>query len=188
MPKPTVDPDASSYDVFAIYGALMQQVQAFEVSLATLALLVELDPNRISNASLERQVKAAVKKGRHAFQAGSPAASRGRLKGKVSDELYAEIDRLIPHRNRLAHRFLVERMYETSAGPHFKPGTALQITEYAQHFFAINRRLKLATDSRVAALSDSPAQLDGPLEKLARAIVLNGEMNSSDLPLSAKQK
>lgn len=187
MSESTVNPDANSYDVFAIYGALMQQVQVFEVGLATLALLVELEPSHISNASLQRQLKAAVKKGRHAFHAGSPAASRDRLRGKVSKGLYAEIDDLIPHRNRLAHRFLVERIWEADDGPCFKPGTALQITEYAQHFFGVNRRIKLATDSRVASLSDPPEKLDGPLEELARAVVLSEEMNSSDLPPRRKE-
>lgn len=83
MSKPPIDPDASAYDLMAIYGALMQQVQTYELLLATLALLVEVDPKRVSNATLKRQLKAAVRKGVHAFQNGSPAASRDRLEGEV---------------------------------------------------------------------------------------------------------
>lgn len=68
MSKPPIDPDASAYDLMAIYGALMQQVQTYELLLATLALLVEVAPERVSNATLKRQLKAAVRKGVHAFR------------------------------------------------------------------------------------------------------------------------
>ena len=105
MGQSAVDPDASAYDIFAIYGALMQQVQSFENSLTSLALLVETDPAKVSNASVERQLKAAIKTGVQVFQNGSPAASRDRIEGKVPDDLYREIVALVPYRNRLATVF-----------------------------------------------------------------------------------
>jgi hypothetical protein len=173
MTSERVDPDASSYDVFSIYGALMQEVQSFELSLAGLALVVEIDPNSVSNASLERQLKKAIKRGRHAFQAGSPAASRNRLEAKIPDDLYSEIDQLIPHRNRLAHRFLIERMIDAEDGPRFKSGTALEIVQYARRFGAANKRVVAETERIAADSPDTPAEILPIIDRLARAIVFD---------------
>jgi hypothetical protein len=169
-----LDPDASSYDIFAIYGALMQGVQIFEGTLASLALLVETDPEKVSNASLKRQLKAAIKEGVHAFQKGSPAASRNRLEGKIPDELYREIDALVPHRNRLAHSFLIQQLVDTAEGPRFRPGTALQIIEYAQRFGAVNRRLGEEMKQLAAGPPGAPAEIAPLIDQLSRAIVLDG--------------
>jgi hypothetical protein len=56
-----VDPDASTYDVMSIYGALMLEVQTFEMSTAVLSLVAEVEPERRSNASLRRQLDSAYK-------------------------------------------------------------------------------------------------------------------------------
>lgn len=172
MDKPEIDPDASIYDVMSIYGALMLQVQTFEIGLATLALVVEIDPGRVSQASPERQIKKAIKKALHAFQAGSPSASRDRLKGKVSEPLYDQISQLIPHRNRLAHRFLVEQLFNPGGEQRFRQGTAFQIVRYVQSFEAINREIDGEVQRIASTFPDAPDDLDELMADLARAIVL----------------
>jgi hypothetical protein len=170
--RPAIDPDASAYDVLAIYGALMQQVQAFEVLLAALALLVEADPNRVSNAGLERQMRSAIAKGVHAFQNGSPAASRDRVKGHLAPELEEEVVALVPERNRLAHSFLIQQVQESSGGARFRPGTVLQIIEYAQRFAAINKKLELEMKRLTEELPGTPEEIANLIDRLARGIVL----------------
>lgn len=181
MSKPPIDPDASAYDLMAIYGALMQQVQTYELLLATLALLVEVDPERVSNASLKRQLKAAVRQGVHAFQNGSPAASRDRLEGEVPADLHRELAELVPHRNRLAHSFLLQEVIDGEAGPRFRPGTALQIVQYAQRFGALNRKLQEEMIRRAASVPSAPEEIQPLIDKLARSIVL-GKQSTSKAP------
>jgi hypothetical protein len=181
MSKPPIDPDASAYDLMAIYGALMQQVQAYELLLATLALLVEVDRERVSNATLKRQLKAAVRKGVHAFQNGSPAASRDRLEGKVPTDLHRELAELVPHRNRLAHSFLLQEVTDGETGPRFRPGTALQIVQYAQRFGTLNRKLQEELIRRAAAVPSAPEEIQPLIDKLARSIVL-GKRSTSQVP------
>jgi hypothetical protein len=176
MGQRPIDPDASAYDVLAIYGALMQQVQAFEVLLASLALLVEVDPKRTSGASLRRQLRSALSKGVHAFQNGSPAASRDRLQGHLSADLQQEIAALVPERNRLAHSFLVQQALEAADGPRFRQGTALQIIEYARKFTATNRKLELEMKRRSAELPGPPEEISELMDRLAHRVVL-GEVS-----------
>ena len=169
---PDVDPDRSAYDLFAIYGALMQQVQTYELLLATLALIVEADPQRVSNASLERQLRNAIRKGVHAFQRGSPSHSRDRIEGRVSEKLFSEVSELVDERNRLAHAFLVQQLDGDAAPPRFRQGTALQIIQYAQRFGAVNTKLDAEIRARAAALPDPPEQIGELIERLARSIAL----------------
>jgi hypothetical protein len=177
---PPLDADASTYDVLAIYGALMQQVQTFEVLLATLALLVESDPKQASNAGLERQLKKAIVKGVHAFQNGSPAASRDRLQGKIPEDLFGELADLVPPRNRLAHSFLVQQTVDGGDGPRFRVGTALQIVEYAQRFEVLNRRLQDEIASQAATFPQAPEPLRNLIDGLAQAVVLDRPLAGSE--------
>jgi hypothetical protein len=182
MSNAAIDPDASAYDLMAIYGALMQLVQTYELLLASLALVVEVDPARISNASLKRQLKAAVRKGVHVFQNGSPAASRDRLEGKIPGDLHSELADLVPHRNRLAHSFLVQQIVDGEAGPRFRPGTALEIVKYAQRFTVINRRLQEELTSRATSLTSAPEEIQPLIDKLARSIVLGKPLAGPKAP------
>ena len=169
---PDVDPDRSAYDLFAIYGALMQQVQTYELLLATLALIVEADPRRISNASLERQLRNAIRRGVHAFQRGSPSQSRDRIEGRVSEELFSEVAGLVEERNRLAHAFLVQQLDGDAVPPRFRRGTALQIIQYAQRFGAANAKLDTEIRARAADLPEAPEQIGELIERLAHSIAL----------------
>jgi hypothetical protein len=174
------DLDASTYDVMAIYGALMLEVQVFEMNVAVLSLVAESDPERRSNASLRRQLDAAYRKSRHTFRRGSLSASRDRLKGRINEDLLAEIDELLAHRNRLAHRFLIERMV-VEGEPRFQGGTALEILEYARHFKAIGRRVQKETERRTRDSPDAPGDIERLLERFAHSIILGGDVRAREL-------
>jgi len=150
----------------------MQQVQAYELLLATLALIVEADPQRISNASLERQLRNAIRQGVHAFQRGSPSASRARIEGRISEQLFSEVSDLVDERNRLAHAFLIQQFDGNAESPRFRQGTALQIIQYAQRFGAVNAKLDTEIRTRVAALPEAPEQIGKLIERLAHSIAL----------------
>jgi hypothetical protein len=174
-----IDPDGSSYEVMAIYGTLMLQVQALELSVAALSLIADL--GRSSGASIRRQIDAAHKRSRHAFHRDSLSASRDRLRGKIDDELFAEIEGLLPHRNRLAHRFLVERMIEAYGSTRFKPGTALEILEYARRFKSTGKKVQGEIRRQTQDLPDAPDEVASVLDRFARSVVFAGDVSASEL-------
>jgi hypothetical protein len=176
-----IDPDASSYDVMAIYGALMLEVQTMELAAAALSLLAELDPDRTSRASLARQLDAAFRKSRHAFRRGSLSASRDRLRGRIDEKLLVEIDELLAHRNRLAHRFLLERMITTEGGARFRPGTALEIVEYERRFKSTGEKIQEEAKRRTRGLPGAPEDLETVLDRFARSIVFGGDVSAGEL-------
>jgi len=61
-PELRFDPDASVQWVLLLYGATMLAVQGFEFSLRWLYAVVNVDPNKVSNASIERQWRKAFEK------------------------------------------------------------------------------------------------------------------------------
>jgi hypothetical protein len=180
MSKP-IDPDGSAYDVMAIYGTLMLEVQSFELGVASLSLIAEIDPSQTSNASVQRQIMVAYKKSRHRFHRGSLSASRDRLKGKIDSQLFAEIERLLPHRNRLAHRFLVDRIAGSSQEARFKTGTALEVFEYARSFKETGARVQDATRRYAEKLPGPPNEIASALEAFARSVVFEGDVFSHGL-------
>jgi hypothetical protein len=168
-----VDPDSDAYHLNAIYGAVMGQVQSFEVVLAALALALEADPTKTSNASLRRQIRKAIKTARHAFQSGSAAASRDRLKGRIDEDLYEVVDSLVSDRNRLAHSFLVEQLIDVQGTTRFRPGTALQLVEYVTRFGAGTRRVvQLLEETTAGFPSSSDEKMTTLGEEIGRALIL----------------
>jgi hypothetical protein len=115
------------------------------------------------------------------FRRGSLSASCDRLKGKIDDELFAEIDELLGHRNRLAHRFLIERMIAAEGGFSFKKGTALEILEYARSFGTTGKRVKEETERRTRDLPGAPEGVEAILDRFARSIMLGGDVAASEL-------
>lgn len=185
MPHVGRDPDSSSYDVEAIYGALMLQVQLFERQVATLALLAEVDPDQISKASLRRQVKKVVKKVRRAFQSASLTDSCDRLQGKIPEGLYGEISQLISYRNRLAHRFLIAQTAESTDANGFRTGTSVQIFEYAQAFLRVNRQIHDEMARIAATFPEIPNGMEDILASFARTISRSKYGPESNVGLSA---
>jgi len=102
-----VDPDASVQWVLLLYGATMLAVQGFEFSLRWLYAVVNVDPNKVSNASIERQWRKAFEKMWSAFQKGSAgmrlADENKGLKGRIPDDLFDELDDFIQRRPILWH-------------------------------------------------------------------------------------
>lgn len=103
-------PNVSQVDLMAatsgLYGATMLQVQSFELVLAGLVLAVELTPPSEPPADPE----AFLEKAWELVHFASAGRMHRRLKGKVQDELLAEIEALISWRNFLAHRYLRTRL------------------------------------------------------------------------------
>jgi hypothetical protein len=70
-PELRSDPDASIQWVLLLYGATMLAVQGFEMSLCWLYVVANVDPQKVSNASLKRQWHNAFTRVWGAFQTGS---------------------------------------------------------------------------------------------------------------------
>jgi hypothetical protein len=168
------DPDGDSYGIFAIYGATMLEVQSLELAIAILVLVVETEPGKKSNASLERQLKKILKRSQEAFQRNPVSVLRNKLKGKIADELYVAIDEFIPQRNHLAHSFLRERLASAEEGGGFKRGSALALTERCRDFRRLNREV-IAERERVLATfpqgEEESAEMAALGETLARAVM-----------------
>jgi hypothetical protein len=107
----------------------MQAVQGFEFTLRWLYLVANVDPEKVSNASLNRQWYNTFVKVSRAFQMGSAGMrlkdrDKG-LKKYISESLYDEIDAFIRNRrNPLAHNFLVGRLSDD--GSRYMRGTILE--------------------------------------------------------------
>ena len=150
----------------------MQAVQGFEFTLRWLYLVANVDPGKVSNASLERQWYNTFVKVSRAFQMGSAGMrlkdrDKG-LKQHISESLYDEIDAFIrDRRNPLAHSFLVERLSDD--GSRYMRGTILELIEATAEAMRLRKQM--------AALADEirqswPTQPDPPTEvvKLAETI------------------
>jgi hypothetical protein len=94
--------------VLAQYGSAMLQIQVFESQLAGLLLAVNARP-RTGNP--ERQARKSMKRIIHLLEHATAEWMRNELAGKVDVELIEEINYLLPWRNRLAHRYLRQRLY-----------------------------------------------------------------------------
>lgn len=129
------DPDANLPAMFMLYGTTMLAVQGVENGIGWLYVIVNTDPHRTSNASIQRQWKAAFERLWGSFQAGSSGmrlndAVTG-LKNHLAPELYTDLQAFIStRRNQLAHRFLIERITRSDdGGARFASGSALELLE-----------------------------------------------------------
>ncbi len=130
-----VDPEADLPAMFMLYGATMFAVQGVEQGIGWLHVVVNTDPYRTSNASAQRQWRAAYKRLWGSFQRGSAGmrlndAVTG-LKNHLAPELYEDLHAFIStRRNQLAHRFLIERINRTEdGGARFSSGSVLELLE-----------------------------------------------------------
>lgn len=122
-------------DVFRVYGAVMRTVQWWERTLALLWWRALLTPSDRREAESKASAKAVARL-EHAFSKVTAAQAAKELDG-LPPELSEEVGELLPHRNRLAHRFLLEHEH---AGA-FKHGTLRQLAEYGGRFDAATRAL-----------------------------------------------
>jgi hypothetical protein len=178
-PELRFDPDASVQWVLLLYGATMLAVQGFEFSLRWLYAVVNVDPNKVSNASIERQWRKAFEKMWSAFQKGSAgmrlADENKGLKGQIPDDLFDELDDFIQRRrNPLAHNFLVERI-SAEEGGRFASGTILFLVESTIAASKLNDRMQAVADEIRSTWPEQPKPPDEVLkfmETLGRVTML----------------
>jgi hypothetical protein len=172
------DPDAYVPEVMSLYGATMLQIQCLENAVSLLYALVNADPEKRSNASVQRQWREAFTMTWNAFQKGSPGmklndATRG-LKGKIPDELHSDLDLFFRRqRNQLAHRFLIERMRPSpEGGARFARGSTLELLETTIKARKLLERVTAHADAlreKWPTHPDPPENVLEVIEQLARA-------------------
>jgi hypothetical protein len=150
----------------------MLAVQGVEMSLCWLYVVANVDPQKVSNASLKRQWHNAFTRLWGAFQTGSAGmklADRDKgLRDHISESLYKEINDFIQQRrNPLAHKFLIERA--SADGSRFAQGTILELLEITITATSLTKKLQAAADD---IRRSWPTQPDPPAEvtQLAEAV------------------
>jgi hypothetical protein len=144
--------------VMAQYGAAMLQVQAFEAQLASLVLTVrakERPPSKNAKRALEKSLRKIT----HLLEHATATEMRNELEGRVDEAILDEIDFLIPWRNRLAHRYLRQRL----TGPGEKtikatPDMPFELFEISNAFTAAGRRVEQEQRAIMATLA-SPGEV-----------------------------
>ncbi len=166
-------PDALS--VYYVYGTTMTSVQLFERTLATLLLLLSRGA-RIRElktpAAVVRALERVASRSIHAYRSTSARTLRKELPDDFDPELLAEIERLLPWRERLAHRYLLEKL-APDGDTLFRPETAEELMAAGVAFSTASRRLGEMVVDVVAALpqvrlSDDPHD---PITSFARAVL-----------------
>jgi hypothetical protein len=157
----------------------MLTVQVFERTLATLVLVLgrnrrtrELKTADAVTRALEKALKRAV----HRYQRASPSELRSDLPDDFDSELLKEIQGMIGWRDRLAHRYLVEKLI-LEGGPNlFDPGTPEELMKLGTGFMTLIAKLQAELSTAVAELpkADAPEALTEFIKSLARPI-LRGE-------------
>lgn len=177
-PELRADPDASAQWVLLLYGATMQQVQGFEFALRWLYLVANVDPEKVSNASLKRQWYNTFTKVSRAFQAGSAGMrlkdrDKG-LKQHIPESLYNEIDTFIQRRrNPLAHNFLIQHLSED--GTRYARGTILELLEAVIEAGKLTKQMQACADQirqRWPNQPDPPAEVIEMAEMIGRMAML----------------
>jgi hypothetical protein len=166
-------PDALS--VYYVYGTTMTSVQHFERTLATLLLLLKRTARMRelkTPAAVVRALERVASSSTHAYRIPSVRTLRKELPDDFDPELLAEIERLLPWRERLAHRYLLEKL-APEGDTLFRPETAEELMAAGVAFSAATRKLGEMVVDCVAALPqvspiDDP---DDPISSLARAVL-----------------
>jgi hypothetical protein len=181
----SVNPDARD-GVVMLYGATMMAVQTFERSLATLVLVLGVkkrSPKTPERAA--RKFVQAIKRSLHIYQRASAAELRDKLPDDFDAELMADIELLIDLRDRLAHRYLLEKIVDRTT---FQPGTALELIGFGREFGRVEKVLRQRYEAVVASFStdETPNRLAELVESLARPVMFGGPWtppsSSADAP------
>jgi hypothetical protein len=108
------------------------------------------------------------------FQKASAKGLRKMLPAGFDPDLLAEIDVLIPVRDRLAHRYPFEKLVPGPPGSPFQPGTERELRELGTRFGATATKLNDRTLARLAELPErqAPPEMREAIEGRVRAIVL----------------
>jgi hypothetical protein len=172
--------DAQTTLVLSIYGSTMLKVQAFEQTLATLmlALQVKAEAPRTypTPRHFHRHVRRLLKKYIHAYQHATASELRQKLPEGFDPALVEEIEEATEYRDLLAHRFLIARLAPGGQGGEgiFKRGTITQLVRLGEGFDALIAKLlaaqTAATDSLPKA-DNAPAWLRDFFGSMARPIM-----------------
>lgn len=137
------DPDASTAWVHLLYGATMSGVQALEHSLAFLSLVVTADPYERREGSMGDRLPRLFARWWQAYQTDAAGKTLGKIKGKIPDDLYRDLDTFIKRRNWLAHRFFIEQMEQGEDGRgRFARGTVAQLVAAYADATGLTRRVE----------------------------------------------
>jgi hypothetical protein len=118
-----------SDEVYLVYGSVMHTVQYWELALALRSWRMHTPPVEQREAESQSAAKA-VDRIEKASTRATASQARKELEGELPEELLETVSELIAVRNRLAHRFLRDRLgdYDGAVRPHW-PAVADAVVE-----------------------------------------------------------
>ena len=135
--------------VMGFYGATMQQVQSFELVLASLVVAVGLMPPSNPPADADEFLNEMWK----LVHKASAGRMRERLAGKIPEDLMTEIEALVSWRNFLAHRYLRTRL-AAATGELSLRASPEDLVELIEAAASVRRRLAAVTRGNCCRLSE----------------------------------
>jgi hypothetical protein len=164
--------------VLSQYGRVMLAVQLFETQLIGTAMLASVkDPHApVRRTNLHRVVSKFVKRAIHLSFKATASEARDSAMRILPADLMTEIDEAIKWRNRLAHRYLREKIIGSEDGE-FAPGTYDELIQLTTSFDRLGKRLARQNEeiqSTWPGDSPPPAQVADVLDKVAMNL-LRGE-------------
>jgi hypothetical protein len=166
--------------VMLAYSGAMMQVQVFERNLAILVLTMEAKPGRTqpfkSPEQFQTHVGRLITRSMNTFQKATARQLRNRLPKDFDPDLLAEIEPLIEWRDRLAHRYLYERMSipSSGSGPRLKAEAFGELLDVSKHFQATAAKLHERMLARLAEFpkADVPEGVRDVFTALGRTMLL----------------
>ncbi len=168
----TLDPDATA--VLFHYGATMVAAQNFERSLATLVVILGRSP-RTRELKTPEAAARALQRALHAYRRVSAAELRRKLPEDFDPELLPELEVMIDWRDRLADRYLMEKLALDDCPGHFQPGTADELMEVGIGFQVVVAKLGEKITAAAAELPKGRGAADALgelIDGLARPVTL----------------
>lgn len=179
--EPSIDPEAETRWVYALYGATMHAIQGLEMAVAWLYLVANTESTTGRSGSSRRQLRRTLERSWRAFQHGTAPmklndVQRG-VRNHLEPELGDELDAFLKGpRAQLAHRFLVERLRvidEREA--RFRPGTVAVLVEVTRQATQLMRKIMDRAEEIRSSWPDvppAPEELRETLTEIARMTML----------------
>ncbi len=168
--RATLNPDAAA--VLFHYGATMLAVQNFERSLATLVLLAR---PRTRELKTPEAAARGLQRALHDYRRVSAAELRRKLPEDFDPELLPELEVMIDWRDRLADRYLMEKLDLDDGPGHFQPGTADELMAVGIGFQVVVAKLGEKITAAAAELPQDRGAADALgelIDRLARPVTL----------------
>jgi hypothetical protein len=164
--------------VLSQYGRVMLSIQLFETQLIGAAMLASVGnphgpPKKVQ---LKRAFKKILKRAIHLNFKATAAEARASAAKVLPPELMKEVDEAIKWRNRLAHRYLREKLIGSERGE-FVPGTYDELLKLTHSFDRLGKRLAKENERIGSAWPDDtppPPEVAHVLES-AMMTLLKGE-------------